>query len=106
MTTSNPRPAKLQELQPAKEEGPALFPPKIDLIQGVRVRLGAMVGHAEITVAELFALKEGSLLKLDRATDEPLEIYLDGKLVAEGELVVVDDQFGVRLTRIGDAGLG
>lgn len=102
--TSNPRPAKLQELQPIKEGGQTLFAPKIELIQGVKVRLGALVGHAELSVAELFALKEGSLMTLDRATDDPVEIYLDGKLVALGELVVVGDQFGVRLTQVGEAG--
>ena len=104
--THNARPARLQELLPAKEPGGALFPPKIELIQGVKVRLEARVGHAEISVAELFALEEGALLTLDKTTDDPLEVYLDGKLVAEGELVVVGDQFGVRLTRIGDPGIG
>lgn len=106
MTQLNPRPAKLQELEPPKKDGAAVFPPHLELIQGVKVRLGATVGHAEITVAELFALKEGALLQLDRLTDEPLQVHLDGKLVAEGELVVVDDHFGLRLTRIGDQGLG
>lgn len=104
--STEPRPVKLQALQPVKEMGAPLFPPKIELIQGVKVRLGASVGHAELTVAELFALKEGALVTLDKATDDPVELYLDGKLVAEGELVVVGDQFGVRLTRIGDAGGG
>lgn len=102
--TSNPRPIKLQELAPASELGATLFPPKIDLIQGVKVRLAATVGEAEISVAELFALREGAVLKLDKATDDPVEIHLDGKLVALGELVVVGDQFGVRLTQIGAAG--
>lgn len=104
--TNNARPAKLQALQPVPESGGAIFPAKLDLIQGVKVRLDARVGRAEISVAELFALKEGALLTLDRATDDPLEVYLDGKLVAEGELVVVGDQFGIRLTRIGDPGIG
>ena len=99
--STEPRPIKLQALPPSKDLGEPLFAPKIDLIQGVKFRLGALVGHAELTVAELFALKEGALVPLDKATDDPVEIYLDGKLVAEGELVVVGDQFGVRLTRIG-----
>lgn len=104
--TLNPRPVKLQEVSAAPEAGAKLFPAKIDLIQSVMVRLGASVGEAEISVAELFALQEGAVLKLDKATDDPIEIYLDGKLVALGELVVVGDQFGVRLTQIGAAGAG
>lgn len=102
--TSNPRPLKLQEMTPTTDGGPPLFPPKIELIQSVKVRLGASVGQADISVAELFALEEGSVLTLDKATDDPVEIYLDGKLVGLGELVVVGDQFGVRLTQIGAAG--
>jgi flagellar motor switch protein FliN len=104
--STEPRPVKLLELQPAKEVGVPLFPPKIELIQGVKVRLGTSMGCTEITVAELFALKEGAVLSLDKATDEPVEVLLDGRLVAEGELVVVGDRFGVRLTRIGDSGAG
>lgn len=104
--STEPRPIKLQALTPPKEAGEQLFAPKIDLIQGVKVRLAALAGHAELTVAELFALQEGGLVPLDRATDDPIQLYLDGKLVAEGELVVVGDRFGVRLTRIGSTGAG
>lgn len=104
--TLNLRPVKLQEVGAAAEGGVKLFPAKIDLIQNVMVRLGATVGEAEISVAELFALREGAVLTLDKATDDPIEIYLDGKLVALGDLVVVGDQFGVRLTQIGAAGAG
>lgn len=103
--TTNLRPAKLQEMAPPDDGGAVLFPPKIDLIQGVKVRLGVSVGQAEISVAELFALKEGAVLPLDKATDDPVEVFLDGKLVGLGELVVVGDQFGVRLTQIGAAGV-
>ena len=99
-----PRPIKLQEMAAAAEAGNLLFSPKIELIQGVKVKLGASVGQTEISVAELFALKEGALLTLDKATDDPIELYLDGKLVALGELVVVGEHFGVKLTQIGASG--
>ena len=98
------RPIKLQELGSAHGAGPALFADKLDLIQGVKLRLMASVGRAELSVAELFALKEGSVLGLDKTTDEPVEIFLDDKLVARGELVVVGDHFGVRLTELGKDG--
>jgi len=108
MLSNNPapsaRPIKLQEMAPAQDAGPALFSNKLDLIQGVKLRLGASVGRAELSVAELFALKEGSVIALDKATDDPVEIFLDDKLVARGELVVVGDHFGVRVTELGKGG--
>jgi len=98
------RSIKLQELVPANDAGAApLFAGRLELIRGVKVRLSVSVGGAEISVAELFALKEGALLPLDKATDEPIEIYLDDRLVGRGELVVVGDHFGVRVTEIGKA---
>lgn len=102
--STEPRPVKLQALSPAPKAGPPVFPPQIELIQGVKVRLGTSLGQAELSVAELFALQEGALVTLDRTPDDPVQIHLDGRLVAEGELVVVGDRFGVRITRIGPAG--
>jgi flagellar motor switch protein FliN/FliY len=95
------RPIKLQEMTAAPASGPALFNDKLDLIQGVKVRLSASVGRADISVAELFGLKEGSVVPLDKASDEPVEVFLDDKLVGRGELVVVGDHFGIRFTEIG-----
>lgn len=101
---SSARPIKLQEMAPAPASGPALFTDKLDLIQGVKLRLLASVGRAELSVAELFALKEGSVVPLDKESDEPLEIFLDDKLVGRGELVVVGDHFGIRVTELGPRG--
>jgi flagellar motor switch protein FliN/FliY len=98
------RPIRLQELPAGSEGGSALFAGQFELIKGVVVRLAASVGRAELSVADLFALKEGSVLALDKATDEPVEVYLDDRLVARGELVVVGDHFGVRVTELGTSG--
>ena len=61
------------------------------------------LGSAELTVAELFALKEGAVVELLQASDAPLDISLDGRVIGRGELVVVGDNFGVRITEIGTA---
>jgi len=95
---------ELQDLSEGSEGARTLFPGNLDLISGLKVNLSVAVGRSEITVAELFALKEESLLKLDTGTNDPVEIYLDSRLVGRGELVVVGDNFGVRITEFGKPG--
>jgi flagellar motor switch protein FliN/FliY len=99
--TTTAKSVQLQEIGPGGENGKALFPGNLELIQNLKVSLSVSVGRAEITVAELFGLKEDSVLQLDRGTREPIEIYLDSRLVGRGELVVVGDNFGVRITEFG-----
>lgn len=93
---------KLQELEQGAP-GNSLYNGNLGLIRNLKVRLEVMVGGCEISVGELFALKENAILGLDRGTSEPLEIYLDGKPVARGNLVVVDDSFGICITEISHA---
>ena len=95
------RSIRLQELEEQAAGGKRAFAPNLELIQGVKVGLSVAVGQCEITVSELFALKEGSILKLDRESDELVDIYMDSKLIGRGELVVVGESFGVRVVEIG-----
>ena len=107
MSTITPGTAKsvqLQDIASGTEGTKPLFQGNLDLIQGLKVSLSVSLGRSEITVAELFGLKEEALLKLDKGTNEPVEIYLDSRLVGRGELVVVGDNFGVRITEFGKAG--
>ena len=92
---------QLQDISAGGEGTKALFPGNLKLIQDLKVNLSVSLGKSAITVAELFSLKEDALLKLDAGSNEPLEIYLDGTLVGRGELVVVGDNFGVRITEFG-----
>jgi flagellar motor switch protein FliN/FliY len=105
-STPSAKSVQLQDISAGSEGAKALFPGNLELIQGLKVGLSVSLGRAEITVAELFALKEESLLKLDKATAEPVDIWLDNRLVGRGELVVVGDNFGVRITEFGKAGPG
>lgn len=70
------------------------------LIESVEVALDGFLGSARMTVAELSALKEGAVLSLDSALNAPVELRLNGVVVARGELVAVGDKFAVRLTEI------
>ncbi len=92
---------KLAELQTLEPGSKRLVGENLDLIRNLKVRLSVSVGQCEMTVKELFDLRENAVVMLDKDTREPVEIYLDGKVVARGFLVAVDDSFGVRVTDIG-----
>jgi len=89
-----------QELGEAIATGAASLVPNFNMLKHVNVALEVKVGEATLTVAELFALKAGSVLTLDRAVDEPVDILLNGKTVASGHLAVSGDNLGVRITAI------
>lgn len=84
------------------EGGEATAPDRIDegVIAGVEVVLEARLGSARMTVAELMKLKVGDCISLDAALNRDVELRLNGVAVARGELVAVDDKFGVRLLEI------
>ncbi len=58
------------------------------------------LGRAEVTIEELLQLREGSVVPLDKAADDPIDILANGRLVARGEVIVVDDKFGVRICEV------
>jgi flagellar motor switch protein FliN/FliY len=98
------RPLQLQELKSGVESSQAVADDALGLVQDVRVRLTMSVGGAQMSIGELFALKEGATLELDKATADPVDIFLDGKLIGRGELMVSGDRFAVRITEIGGKG--
>ncbi|HEY4029454.1 MAG TPA: flagellar motor switch protein FliN [Caulobacteraceae bacterium] len=74
----------------------------------VPVNISAVLGRAHLSVAQLLKLGQGSVLELDRKVGEAIDIYVNNRLVARGEVVIVDDRLGVTMTEIikdGDAGL-
>jgi len=90
----------LQEIPTEKATGKDLVSGNMNLIKDLKVKLSVSVGGAELTVAELFSLKDDSVLKLDSATDDPVEVLLEGKVIARGDLVAVGDKFGVSITEV------
>jgi flagellar motor switch protein FliN/FliY len=69
-------------------------------LHAVKVRLQVCVGDAEMTVGELLAARESEVLVLDRLVEHPVDLVLEGKVVARGELVAVDGAFAVRITEL------
>lgn len=72
----------------------------LDLILEVPVSVSLRVGSSEITIRDLVQLVEGSVVSLDRESSEPMDVLVNGTLIAHGEIVVVDEVFGVRLTDV------
>lgn len=72
----------------------------LELILDVAVTLSLEVGRTRLPVRELLQLSQGSILELDRLAGEPLDVLVNGIRVARGEVVVVNDNFGVRLTEV------
>jgi flagellar motor switch protein FliN/FliY len=72
----------------------------LELILDVGVSVALEVGRARITVRELLQLSQGSILELDRLAGEPLDVLVNGVRVARGEVVVVNDKFGIRMTEV------
>lgn len=93
MSTSSPQVAAPVAADPAAEIN-------LDLILEVAVTLALEVGRTKIPVRELLQLAPGSILELDRLAGEPLDLLVNGVRVARGEVVVVNDRFGVRLTDV------
>jgi len=82
---------------PAVEETPAARDVNIDVILDVPVTLSLEVGRTRLPIRSLLQLNQGSVVELERASGEPLELFVNGTLVAHGEVVVVNDKFGIRL---------
>lgn len=72
----------------------------LDLVLDIPVNVSLRVGSTEISIRDLVRLVEGSVIALDRDSSEPLDVLVNGTLIAHGEIVVVDDRFGVRLTDV------
>lgn len=72
----------------------------IDLIMDIPVKLTVELGRTKMTIKELLRLAQGSVVSLDGLAGEPLDILINGYLIAQGEVVVVNDKYGVRITDI------
>lgn len=81
-------------------EGTGDAHPSIDVILDVPVTLSLEVGRARMSVGKLLRLSQGSVVELDRGAGEPLDVLVNGALVAHGEIVVINDKFGIRLTDV------
>ncbi len=87
-----------EELQKTKPEGKANL--NLDFIMDIPLTLTAELGRSKMLISELLQLGQGSVLELSKLAGEPMDIYVNQRLIARGEVVVVNEKFGVRLTDI------
>ena len=75
-------------------------PRNLSLIMDVPLELSVLLGRTKKTIRDVLSLSPGSVVELDKLAEEPLEIYVNGKRIAEGEVVVINESFGIRITNI------
>jgi flagellar motor switch protein FliN/FliY len=73
---------------------------KLETILDIPVNISMEVGRSKISIRNLLQLNQGSVVELDRVAGEPLDVLVNGTLIAHGEVVVVNDKFGIRLTDV------
>jgi flagellar motor switch protein FliN/FliY len=79
--------------------GPAT-PRGLDMLHDVEMEVSAELGRTRMSVRELLSLSPGAIVELDRAAGSPADLLVNGRLIAKGEVVVVDENFGIRITEI------
>ena len=89
---------ELQEVNLADGNGKPVIQKNMEYLQDIEVELQVRIGKAKLTVEELFSLTENKVIPLLESVDAPVDLLLKGKVVARGQLTVVGDNFGVKIT--------
>ncbi|MBO3275770.1 flagellar motor switch protein FliN [Pseudomonas schmalbachii] len=104
MTKAPPKPprAPMEEfgMAPKAPTIAGLEGPNLDVILDIPVTISMEVGRTDISIRNLLQLNQGSVIELDRLAGEPLDVLVNGTLIAHGEVVVVNEKFGIRLTDV------
>lgn len=95
---AQPKTMDLDELQDSAK--PKDGHPDLDVILDIPVTISMEVGRTAITIRNLLQLNQGSVIELDRLAGEPLDVLVNGTLIAHGEVVVVNEKFGIRMTDV------
>jgi flagellar motor switch protein FliN/FliY len=94
---SSAQAARFDELHPDHKNGEEI---NINAILDVPVTIAMEIGRTQISIRNLLQLNQGSVVELDRLAGEPLDVMVNGTLIAKGEVVVVNEKFGIRLTDV------
>lgn len=81
-------------------ESTAKSAPNLELLLDVRVKLTVELGACQIPMRDVLQLNPGSVVKLEKAAQTPVDLYANQKLIARGEVVVVDDAYGIKITEL------
>ena len=88
------------ELESLRDEGQPGGEPNVEAVMDIPVTLAVEIGRSRISIRNLLQLNQGSVVELERLAGEPLDVLINGTLVAHGEVVVVNEKFGIRLTDV------
>ena len=78
----------------------SVAPANLDMVLDVPVSLTVELGSTQLPMKDVLELGEGSVITLDKEADAPVELYVNARLIARGEVVVVEDRFGIKITEI------
>ncbi|MCP9451584.1 MAG: flagellar motor switch protein FliN [Nitrospira sp.] len=95
--TATPQPASFPPVQNAE---PAGTPKNIEFLLDIPMNVSVYVGSTKMAIRDLLQLAQGSVIELDKLAGEPMDVMVNNKLVAKGEVVVVNEKFGIRLTEV------
>jgi flagellar motor switch protein FliN/FliY len=96
----NAAPVSLSELTPAPGDLAGHDVSGIELLFDVSLQISVELGRTRMTIGEVLALRSNSVIELDKLAGEPADIYVNGTCIARGEVVVVDEKFGVRVLEV------
>jgi flagellar motor switch protein FliN/FliY len=88
------------EFEEIEEDQKQEIPPELAFIRDIPMRVSVELGRASVVVKDLLRVKLNQIVEVDKMVGEPLEIRINNQLVARGEVVVINDKFGIRLTDI------
>lgn len=94
---ASPQPATFPTVQGGEA---AAAPKNMDFLLDIPMSVAVYVGSTKMAIRELLQLAQGSVIELDKLAGEPMEVMVNNKLVARGEVVVVNEKFGIRLTDV------
>lgn len=72
----------------------------LDFLLDIPLHVTVEVGRSKILIKDLLAMREGNVIELDKLAGEPLDLYVNGRLIARGEAVLINEKFGIRLTDV------
>ncbi|MEY2341098.1 flagellar motor switch protein FliN [Acidithiobacillus sp. IBUN Pt1247-S3] len=99
-TTEEPLAARPITMPPLQDSGNSEKVGNLDMILDIPVTLSVELGRTKIQIRNLLQLAQGSVVELERLAGEPMDVLVNGYLIAQGEVVLVNDKFGIRLTDI------
>jgi flagellar motor switch protein FliN/FliY len=99
-TAARKRGTKADEGDAARALAAASGSDRLDLLSNVEMDVTAELGRTRMTVRELLSLTPGLVVELDRMAGSPIDLFVNGTLIGRGEVVVIDEEFGVRITEI------